>query len=203
MNWFDILNGPTYPLLVKEFWVSIEVYDEFAALAEERNVVLNDKSLKGKSRVETCLKEFKCTKIRYTVIGIDIAITQDNIAQLIGVENIGIVKHNSMDGTKFSSEIKENHFKNQNDYEKVKNLHLQFRLLFKIIISSLVLGEGSFDQILWDNKHFLWFMINDQPLNLSAYIFHHLCKSTRYLRSTIKRVFLMLGYSLSSFISVN
>lgn len=75
MNYFNILNGSTYPLLVKDFWVRAEVYDEFAALAEERNAVSNDKSLKGKTRAEMGLKEFKCTKIRYAVMGVDISIT--------------------------------------------------------------------------------------------------------------------------------
>lgn len=31
MQFFNILNGPTYPFLVKDFWVRVEVYDEVAA----------------------------------------------------------------------------------------------------------------------------------------------------------------------------
>lgn len=151
MKYFNILNGPTYSLLIKYFWVRVGVYDEFAALVEVRNVVENDKSLKRKIMAKMGLKEFKSTEIRFSIMGVDISITQDNISQVIGVENISIVKHNSNDGTKFSSEIKPNLSENQKDFGKVKNLHLPFRLLFKIIISSLIPKEGSSYQISWDH----------------------------------------------------
>ncbi|XP_050916763.1 uncharacterized protein LOC127131923 [Lathyrus oleraceus] len=145
MNYFNILNGPTYSLLIKDFWARVGMYDKFAALVEVRNAIENDKSLKGKTRIETGLNEFKCTEIKYVVMGVDIAITKDNIAQVIGVENTGIVKHNSKDGTKFASEIKANLSENQKYFGKVKNLYLPFRLLFKIIISSLIPREGCSD----------------------------------------------------------
>lgn len=61
----------------------------------------------------------------------------------------------------------------------MKNLHLPFRLLFKIIITCLIPEEGSSYQISWDHKYFLWFLINKQPLNLSAYISHHLYESIK------------------------
>lgn len=59
MNYFNILNGPTYSILIKDFWARVGVYDEFAALVEVRNVVENDKSLKGKIMAKMGLKEFK------------------------------------------------------------------------------------------------------------------------------------------------
>ncbi|XP_058741613.1 uncharacterized protein LOC131614000 [Vicia villosa] len=75
MKFFDFLNGPTYPFPVKDFWVRAEVNDEHVALAEERNAVENDKNLKGKTRDEMSLKEFKDTKIRHSFMGFNITIT--------------------------------------------------------------------------------------------------------------------------------
>jgi len=49
-DYFRMLNGPTYVNLVKDFWVRAEVYDQEAAILEERQVVARDASLKGKSR---------------------------------------------------------------------------------------------------------------------------------------------------------
>ena len=46
--YFNMLNGPTYVKLVKDFWVRAEVYDLDAAKIEEHQVVARDPSLKGK-----------------------------------------------------------------------------------------------------------------------------------------------------------
>lgn len=108
---------------------------------------------------------------------------------MIVVENVSIVKLNSNDKTKFSHEIKENLFELKQDYGKVKNLHLPFRLLFNGIISCLIPKEDIYDQISWDHKYFVWFLINDQPLNLSTYIFHHLCKSVKDSQKRNKKSF--------------
>ena len=63
MNVFDMLNGPTYPTLVKDLWVRAKVYDDYSTQNEERNDVEKDRSLKGKSRTEMGLKEFNGVKI--------------------------------------------------------------------------------------------------------------------------------------------
>lgn len=178
-GYFDILNGPTYSLFVRYFWVRTEVFDEFVAHDKETIVVENDKSLKGKSRVEMGLKQFTGTKVRSTVTRVNITINQVNIAYLIGIENVGIVKHKLKDAMKFFPDIKANLFEIKTYYGKVKNMYLIPILLFKIIISSQISRECNSRQISWDHKHFLWFLVNDQPLNLSVYNIHHLYVSIK------------------------
>ncbi|CAL5211981.1 unnamed protein product [Lathyrus oleraceus] len=56
---FDILNGPTYPYLVKYLWVRAEVFDELAACEELRLLIENDSSLKGKTWKKIGLKRLK------------------------------------------------------------------------------------------------------------------------------------------------
>lgn len=36
--------------------------------------------------------------------------------------------------------------------------------------------EGSFDHISWDHIHFIWYLVNGEKINLSAYIFNHICE---------------------------
>jgi len=43
--YFEMLNGPTYVTLVKDFWVRAEVYDVEAAKEEEIKAVINDQVL--------------------------------------------------------------------------------------------------------------------------------------------------------------
>jgi len=48
--YFDMLNGPTYVTLVKDFWIRAEVYDVEAALDEEDKAMIRNSSLRGKTR---------------------------------------------------------------------------------------------------------------------------------------------------------
>ena len=50
--YFEMLNGPTFVTLVKDFWVRAEVYDVDAAKDEELKAVIKDPSLKGKTMKE-------------------------------------------------------------------------------------------------------------------------------------------------------
>ena len=70
-----MLNGPTYVNLAKDFWVRAEVFDQEAAILEERQAVARDPSLKRKSRREMGLEPFRRLEIRSAVMGIPITIT--------------------------------------------------------------------------------------------------------------------------------
>ena len=43
--YFEMLNGPTYVMLVKDFWVRAEVYDVDAAKDEELQAVTKNESV--------------------------------------------------------------------------------------------------------------------------------------------------------------
>jgi len=87
--YFDMLNGPTYVKLVKEFWVRAEVYDLDAAKVEELQAVTKDASLRGKTRKKMNLGPFRQTEIRSAVIGIPIIITEEVIAKACRVTPTG------------------------------------------------------------------------------------------------------------------
>ncbi|CAL5198901.1 unnamed protein product [Lathyrus oleraceus] len=80
-----MLNGPTYPHLVKDLWVRVEMYDDLSDSVEVNQKVAEYSSLKGKSGKEMGLKEFKEVEIRYVVMGIDVTITHKIIFKLLDV----------------------------------------------------------------------------------------------------------------------
>lgn len=49
LDLFDLLNGPTFPYLVKDFWVRDKVFNEGAAAIEEIQNITEIKDFKGKS----------------------------------------------------------------------------------------------------------------------------------------------------------
>jgi len=48
MDYFNMLNGPTYENLVRHFWVRAHIYDKIAAKLEETEKILIDPTLEGK-----------------------------------------------------------------------------------------------------------------------------------------------------------
>lgn len=65
------------------------------------------------------------------------------------------------------------------DFGKVRNMQKNFKILFKILIICLIHREGTIDQISWDCKHFIFYLKNEYKINLSAYIFNHLCEAIK------------------------
>ena len=72
MDYFNMLNGPTYENLVRHFWVRAHVYDKKAAKLEETKKILIDPTLEGKSREEMGLEPFVDTEIRSSIMGIPV-----------------------------------------------------------------------------------------------------------------------------------
>ena len=66
--YFEMLNGPTYVTVVKDFWIRAEVYDVDVAKEEELKAVIKDPSLRGKTRQEMGLESFRQTEIRSSVM---------------------------------------------------------------------------------------------------------------------------------------
>jgi len=83
MDYFNMLNGPTYENLVRHFWVKAHVYDKKATKLEETEKILIDPTLEGKSREEMGLEPFVDTEIISSIMGIPVFISQDVIAYVI------------------------------------------------------------------------------------------------------------------------
>lgn len=55
--------------------------------------------------------------------------------------------------------------------------------------------EGNTDQISWDHKYFIFYLVNEDKINLPAYIFHHICEAikdnTKHLKKNVSCVRLL------------
>jgi hypothetical protein len=88
-NYFDMLNGFVYYDIVKYFWNKATIFDKFSADEEVKEMVAKDKTLKGKSRVQLGLRPYKGKEIRSNIMGINVLITQEHIAKVLGLDNEG------------------------------------------------------------------------------------------------------------------
>ncbi|RHN51727.1 hypothetical protein MtrunA17_Chr6g0472081 [Medicago truncatula] len=89
LDYFTMINRPSYENLVKDFWVKAEVFYRRNTKEEEVRAVKENPRLKGKSREEMGLRPFNGTKIRSTVMGMEIPITVDTIARACRCSNDG------------------------------------------------------------------------------------------------------------------
>lgn len=115
---------------------------------------------KGKSIVELGLDDFNETEIRSSVIGINIKVTQCTISKVIGVFDSGMFEVGTKFHTnKYTKFITHNLFQVPKDFDKGKQMHHNYKIIFKMIIRYLIPRQGSSDQISWDYKHVirLWF----------------------------------------------
>ncbi|MCI35729.1 hypothetical protein A2U01_0056950, partial [Trifolium medium] len=91
LGYFDILNGPVYTRLVKDFWKRCDIINQEEADKEYRRKVAEDpQNNKGKTREELGLRKFTETEIRSGCVGYEVTITQSTIAELLRIPNKGI-----------------------------------------------------------------------------------------------------------------
>jgi len=172
--YFDMLNGPTYVNLVKDFWVRAEVYDLEAAKAEELEAITREPSLKGKTRKEMGLEPFRQTEIRSAVMGIPITIIEEVIAKACRVASTG----------RFLWNVSRNHplldsFKGVvlkgNSSTKLVDIDGQHMMLLKFMTECFFQKGGGSDQPSVDHKLVLYFLAAFEKINLPKYLMHHLC----------------------------
>jgi len=172
--YFDMLNGPTYVKLVKDFWVRAEVYDLEAAKAEELQAVTRDPSLRGKTRKEMGLEPFRQTEIRSAVMGIPLTITEEVVAKACRVAPT----------RRFLWNVSRNHplldsFKsvvlNGNPTTKLVDIDGHHRMLLKFMTECFFQKGGCSDQPSVDHKLVLYFLAAYDKINLPKYLMHHLC----------------------------
>jgi len=186
--YFDMLNGPTYVTLVKDFWARAEVYDLEAALTEEDDTVIRNPTLRGKSREEMGLKSFKQTEIRSSVMGIPIIITEEVIAKACRVSANGRFIWNANRTHPFLESYKGVVLKG-NTSTKLVDIEGQHRMLLKFMTECFFQKGGGSDEPSNDHKLVLYFLASFNKINLPRYIMHHLCWAIKEgIRSKRKQI---------------
>jgi len=172
--YFNMLNGPTYVKLVKDFWVRAEVYDVDAAKVEELQAVARDPNLRGKTRKEMGLEPFRQTEIRSSVMGIPITIIEEVIAKACRVALSGRFlwnvsrKHSLL--KIFTTVVLKG-----NPATKLVDIEGNHRMLLKFMTDCFFQKGGASDQPSVDHKLVLYFLAAFEKINLPRYLMHHLC----------------------------
>ncbi|WJX57749.1 NADH:ubiquinone reductase (H(+)-translocating) [Trifolium repens] len=177
-NYFEMRNGFVYYDIVKYLWKKATVFDRFCADEEVRKMVEKDSSLRGKSRRELGLKPYRGKEIRSNILGINVLITQEHIAKVLGLDNKGENVDDYDEKSKHLEAIKQDLFlpgSSNSDFGKAKFMRPNFGFAFRVFLASIITREGGYDTISIPHRHFIWFMYKKVKINLAKILFDHLC----------------------------
>ncbi|CAJ2652018.1 unnamed protein product [Trifolium pratense] len=176
-KYFDMLNGPIYPDLLKKFWMKARVFSKYEAKQEELAAIERNPSLKGKTRKEMGLLEFTGTQIRSNICGINLTFSPIHFNALLGLDNSGLVLDDFEKDTRFREELLHRMCIDMKLKGKVKGLTDECRVLFKIILSTISPRVGGTDTISWPHRHLIYFLLTERKVNLGKYFFERICEA--------------------------
>ncbi|KAK2449493.1 hypothetical protein QL285_008686 [Trifolium repens] len=185
-NYFEMLNGFVYYDIVKYFWQKATIFDKFNSDEEVKKMVEKDGSLKGKTRTQLGLRPFRGKEIRSNIMGINVLITQEHIAKILGLDNEGENVDEYGEKSKHIESIKKDLFLPgcaNNDFGKAKFMKQNFSFAFKVFLASIITREGGYDTISLPHRHFIWFLYKKVKINLAKLLFDHLCFTISKSRS--------------------
>jgi hypothetical protein len=160
--YFDILNGPVYPNLVKDFWMKADVLNKnsFQRVAKS-----------GKT------SEYLGKEIRSEVGGVCIRIRAEHIRQALRLPLTGlIVRTDEKESNPLMQEeiyCKGSLSKGNQDMKPI------YKMLYKILHESIIPKVGSTDQVSQYYKSILYYVGKSVPVNFSRVIHNHMCQAIK------------------------
>ncbi|KEH28307.1 hypothetical protein MTR_5g084777 [Medicago truncatula] len=182
MSYFSLLNGPTYEVLVRQFWVRASVFDKVAAKQEEAQMILVDPTLEGKTREEMGLLAFTGTEIRSNVMGIPVTINEQVIAQAMRRDASGTYDGEEIPNPRTSpwKEIVNNTIYGSKDAKPYSTLSMEKKMLLKIQNENIFPKGGGSDQPSLGHKVFLHHTISQETtMNVPKYMFKYMIKELK------------------------
>ncbi|CAJ2641640.1 unnamed protein product [Trifolium pratense] len=176
-KYFDMLNGPIYPDLLKKFWMKAKVFDKHEAKKEELAAIERDHSLKGKTRKEMGLLEYTGVQIRSNICGMNMSLSPIHFNALLGLPNSGIELDVFEKDTRYRDDLLHLICTDFSLKGKVKGLTDECRVLFKIILATISPRVGGTDTISWTHRHLLYFLLSGKKVNLGDYFFERICEA--------------------------
>ncbi|WJX57315.1 NADH:ubiquinone reductase (H(+)-translocating) [Trifolium repens] len=190
-NYFEMLNGFVYYDIVKYFWQKAKVYDRASADKEYKDMVEKNKELRGKTRKELGLKPYRGREIRSNISGINVVITQADIAKILGLDNKGEDIEVYDKKSKYLDSIHQDLFKSgcsKRDFGKIMNMKHTFEFAFRMCLSTIFTRKGGLDTISIPHRHFIWFLFKRVKVNLAKILFDHMCLTINEGRTKIPSV---------------
>src|SRR6266487_892996 len=150
-RYMNLLNGPIYPTLVKDFWIrskvrTVEDYHKELAARRKEKAENEDKTPQ-----ELGLRIIEETEVHSVVCGFEVILTASNLAKVLSISNEGIhytFSHNEAQESMFLKNMTRHCYVKGTSCEsnKIGDRKPSQRILAKIMLSSIFPSSESSDQ---------------------------------------------------------
>jgi hypothetical protein len=174
MYYFDMLNGPTYGEVIKEFWMKASVITKAKYLERMVEMAKEKPELIGKTPAEMGLKPFVSTEIESYVAGFRIAFREDHVNEALKLSDGGLVFKSTDSVTEDVDDFIFKPKENPGDKTEWKDLS---KVIYRILINSIITKLGGTDQISTIQKLFTFHVGKGNFVDIGKLIFNHLAES--------------------------
>ncbi|WJX66627.1 hypothetical protein P8452_51166 [Trifolium repens] len=172
--YFDLLNGPTYTEMVKEFWMKASVITRDVYDRKVKEKMKENLEFKERTPEEMGLRSFISTEIESFVAGFRISIRLSHILEALKLKRDGvIIKHSDETGPDVDEYLFKPKTNPKDKFEWTNNCKIIYRILIESILSKL----GGTDQISSVQKLFTYNVAKGNIVDIGRLIFDHLCLS--------------------------
>ncbi|KAK2435050.1 hypothetical protein QL285_020134 [Trifolium repens] len=172
--YFDLLNGPTYTELVKEFWMKASVITRDVYNKKVREKIEENPELQDRTPEEMGLRSFVSTEIESFVAGFRISIRLCHILEALKLKRDGLVlRHTDEAGLDVEEYIFKPKANPKDKFEWTNNC----KIIYRILIDSVLPKLGGTDQISSLQKLFTFHVAKGNFVDVGKLIFDHLCVS--------------------------
>ncbi|KAK2457934.1 hypothetical protein QL285_005151 [Trifolium repens] len=172
--YFDLLNGPTYTEMVKEFWMKASVITRDVYDRKVKEKIKENPEFKERTPEEMRLRSFISTEIESFVAGFRISIRLCHILEALKLKRDGvIIKHSDEAGPDVDEYLFKPKTNPKDKFEWTNNCKIIYMILIESILSKL----GGTDQISSVQKLFTFNVAKGNIVDIGRLIFDHLCMS--------------------------
>ncbi|KAK2410071.1 hypothetical protein QL285_045461 [Trifolium repens] len=172
--YFDLLNGPTYTEMVKEFWMKASVITRDVYNRKVREKIEENPELQDRTPEEMGLRSFVSTEIESFVAGFRISIRLCHILEALKLKRDGlIIKHSDEAGPDVEEYLFKPKANPKDKFEWTNN----YKIIYRILIDSVLPKLGGTDQISKVQKLFTFHVAKGNVVDIGRLIFDHLCLS--------------------------
>ncbi|KAK2451676.1 hypothetical protein QL285_010708 [Trifolium repens] len=174
MYYFDMLNGPTYGEVINEFWMKASVITKAKYLERMVDMAKEKPELIGKTPAEMGLKPFVSTEIESYVGGFRIAFREDHINEALKLSEGGLIFKATDSVTEDVDDFLFKPKVNPEDKTEWKDIS---KVIYRILINSILIKLGGTDQISTIQKLFTFHVGKGNFVDIGKLIFNHLAES--------------------------
>jgi hypothetical protein len=178
MYCFDMLNGPVYSELVKDFWMKATITTKKTYTKYIEKLIENNPELAGKIPQEMGVRPFLGVEIKSYVAGLIVSIRLEHIYEALRLTSLGVVlKSTPSPSDSVDHAVQLTLYGKQTPSKSNSDLTPFNKVIYKILHESIVPKLGGTYQISVYHKMFIYHVAKGNKVNTSKLIFGHLLEA--------------------------